>query len=366
MGSLAKESKASQFEQELNVMRTRWFGTISLLVIFMCAIAVRADDQLIKRAQGMFKPIPQEPPELKGNPLTPEKIELGKTLYFDPRLSASALISCNTCHNVGMGGDDYQQTSIGHGWEKGPRNAPTVLNAVFNIAQFWDGRAPDLREQAKGPVQASVEMNNKPEQVIKTLKSMPEYIQMFQAAFPGDKDPVTFDNMAKAIEAFEATLITPDSRFDLYLKGDDVALTAEEKEGLELFMGKGCGACHGGINMGGAGYFPFGVVEKPQDEIVGEDKGRFQVTGAKSDERVFKSPTLRNIALTPPYFHSGVVWGLKEAVAIMSSSQLGISLSDQETAKIVTFLKTATGIQPKVEYPILPPSTDATPQPMTD
>lgn len=347
-------------------MGKRWFGVVSLLVIFLCAAAAQADDQLMKTAQGMFKPIPQTPPELKDNALTPAEIELGKTLYFDPRLSASALISCNTCHNVGMGGDDYQPTSIGHGWEKGPRNAPTVLNAVFNIAQFWDGRAADLREQAKGPVQASVEMNNKPEQVIKTLKSMPEYIQIFKAAFPGEKDPVTFDNMAKAIEAFEATLITPDSPFDQFLKGGAGALSAEEKEGLDLYIAKGCGACHGGINMGGAGYFPFGVVQKPEDEILAGDKGRFQVTGAKSDERVFKSPTLRNIVLTPPYFHSGAVWSLKSSVAIMGSSQLGISLSDEEAAKIVTFLKTTTGVQPKVEYPILPPSTDETPRPIID
>jgi cytochrome c peroxidase len=335
---------------------------LTVLLVFTVSGAI-ASDIVMKQAQTIFKPIPNKPPLLEKNPITPEKIELGKVLYFDPRLSSSALISCNTCHNIGMGGDDFQETSTGHGWQRGPRNAPTVLNSVFNIAQFWDGRAPDLKEQAKGPVQASVEMNNTPESAMKTIKSMPEYIAMFKQAFPDEKNPVTFDNMAKAIEAFEATLITPNSLFDQYLKGDSAALTAEEKEGLKIFMDKKCSNCHGGINMGGQGYYPFGVVERPQEEITAGDVGRFQVTRAKSDEYVFKSPSLRNIVLTPPYYHSGRVWDLKEAVAIMSSVQLGINLSKSDIDKLVAFLKTTTGVQPKVEYPILPASTDDTPKP---
>jgi cytochrome c peroxidase len=285
---------------------------LAVLLVFTVFGAI-ASDNLMKQAQTIFKPIPQKPPTLERNPLTPEKIELGKVLYFDPRLSSSALISCNTCHNIGMGGDDFQETSTGHGWQRGPRNAPTVLNSVFNIAQFWDGRAPDLKEQAKGPVQASVEMNNTPEGAIKTIKSMPEYIEMFKKAFPGEETPVTFDNMAKAIEAFEATLITPDCRFDQYLKGDNSALTTKEKEGLKIFMEKKCSDCHGGINMGGQGYYPFGVVERPREEITAGDVGRFKVTQAKSDEYVFKSPSLRNIVLTPPYYHSGQGVGFKRS-----------------------------------------------------
>jgi cytochrome c peroxidase len=241
-----------------------------------------------------------------------------------------------------------------------------VLNSVFNIAQFWDGRAPDLKEQAKGPVQASVEMNNKPEKILETLNSMPEYKELFKKAFPDDSNPVTFDNMAKAIEAFEATLLTPNSRFDKFMQGDAAALTAGEKEGLELFMNKGCGSCHGGINMGGTGYFAFGVVERPAKEITAGDEGRFKVTGSKSDEYVFKSPSLRNIALTPPYFHSGKVWSLQEAVGIMGSAQLGITLNEAERDKIVSFLDTTTGVQPKVEYPILPAPTGQTPKPKLD
>ena len=321
---------------------------------------------LEERANKTFKPIPESAPALEGNPATPVKVELGKMLYFDPRLSASALISCNTCHNVGMGGADYQETSVGHGWQKGPRNAPTVLNSVFNIAQFWDGRAKDLMEQAKGPVQASVEMNNTPEQVVKTLKSMPGYVRMFKEAFPGEKDPVNFDNMAKAIEVFEATLLTPNSRFDRFLKGDGDALSKTEKEGLGLFMDKGCSICHGGVNMGGQGYYPFGVVERPSDEILQGDRGRFKVTRLKSDEYVFKAPSLRNIELTPPYFHSGKVWSLEEAVRIMGSAQLGVKLTQAEVEKIAAFLRTTTGVQPKVEYPVLPAPTEGTPKPRLD
>ena len=209
-------------------------------------------DPLIEQARALFEVIPSTPPELEGNPATPEKVELGKMLYFEPRLSSSWLISCNTCHNVGMGGVDLMETSIGHGWQKGPRNAPTVLNAVFNIAQFWDGRAEDLAEQAQGPVQAGVEMNNTPDRAIQTLKSMQEYVRRFGESFPGEADPVTFDNMALAIEVFEATLLTPNSPFDRFLMGDSEALSELEREGLETFVGKGCATCHNGVNMGGA------------------------------------------------------------------------------------------------------------------
>ena len=330
------------------------------------AAPVRADE-LMEKAKELFKPIPSTPPKLADNPITPQKVELGKKLFFDPRLSASQLISCNTCHNLAMGGDDNLETSIGHGWAKGPRNAPTVLNAVFNVAQFWDGRAKDLKEQAKGPVQTAVEMNNKPEVVVATLKSIPEYVEAFRKAFPESKDPVTFDNMAKAIEAFEATLLTPDSRFDKFLKGDAKALNEQERKGLALFIDKGCAACHNGVNIGGQGFFAFGVVERPGPDILPpEDKGRFKITGEAGDEYVFRTPTLRNVELTAPYFHSGKVWSLKEAVAIMGRTQLGKdALTDEDVEAITAFLKTLTGKQPQVEYPILPPSTEATPKPNT-
>lgn len=338
---------------------------VSVTAALACALPSQADDlELMSRANQMFKPIPSVVPAIKGNVVTRERVKLGKMLFFDPRLSASHLISCNTCHNVGLGGGDLQETSIGHGWQKGPRNAPTALNAVFNIAQFWDGRAEDLKAQAKGPVQAGVEMSNTPAMVEATLNSMPEYVERFHKAFPLEQGPVTFDNMAKAIEAFEATLITPGARFDQFLEGNAKALNDAEKRGLALFMDKGCAGCHGGVNLGGEGYAPFGVVEKPGAEVLpAGDKGRFAVTKTADEAYVFRNAPLRNIELTYPYFHSGKVWSLKQAVAIMGSSQLGIALTDQETEDITSFLRSLTGEQPNVTYPIMPASTYKTPKP---
>jgi cytochrome c peroxidase len=341
----------------------------SLVVLSLAAVVAlttlpASADELMQRAQKTFKPIPSVVPAVKGNAVTRDKIELGKMLFFDPRLSASQIISCNSCHNLAAGGVDAGPTSIGHGWQKGPRRAPTVLNAVFNIAQFWDGRAEDLKAQAKGPVQASAEMNATPALVEKTLAYMPPYVDQFKKAFPEDASPVTFDNITKAIEAFEATLITPASRFDQFLEGNAGALTDQEKKGLSLFMDKGCSSCHNGINVGGEAYFPFGVVEKPGAEILpANDKGRFAVTKTASDEYVFRAGPLRNVALRAPYFHSGQVWSLKQAVGIMGASQLGQTLTDQEEDAIVAFLQTLTGEQPRVELPILPPRTDSTPLP---
>jgi cytochrome c peroxidase len=336
----------------------------ALLAIGVAAAPAIADDALMSDARDQFKPIPVSLPEVKGNPVTREKVELGKMLFFDPRLSASGLLSCNTCHNLGMGGDDNLETSVGHGWAKGPRNAPTVLNAVFNVAQFWDGRAADLKAQAKGPIQAGVEMNSKPDRVVATLNSMPEYVQRFGKSFPGDKKAVSFDNVAKAIEAFEATLITPASRFDQFLEGNKAALNDLEKTGLRLFMDKGCSGCHNGVNIGGGEYFAFGVMEKPGAEVLpASDKGRFAVTKTVGDEYVFRAPPLRNVALTAPYFHSGKVWDLRQAVAVMSSSQLGEELAEPEIDAITAFLKALTGEMPRVEYPILPAETATTPKP---
>lgn len=352
-------------------MRTKL--TAAVLALALTGVAwndggvPRAQNDLLRRAQAAFQPIPSQPPTLAANPLTPEKIELGKMLFFDPRLSSSWLISCNTCHNVGLGGVDLQETSIGHGWRRGARNAPTVFNAVFNVAQFWDGRAADLMQQAQGPVQAAVEMNNSPERVVATLRTIPGYVTRFHRVFPQALQPVTFTNMARAIEAFEATLLTPGARFDQYLRGNTAALTPLEQHGLEAFLDRGCVSCHGGMNVGGAGYHPFGVVQNPGAVILPpEDKGRFAVTRTATDEYVFKAPSLRNVGLTAPYFHSGVVWDLRQAVEIMGSAQLGAELTAEETQAISAFLQTLTGEQPKVDYPVLPPHTVSTPLPRVD
>ncbi|MBN2630330.1 MAG: c-type cytochrome, partial [Rhodobacteraceae bacterium] len=238
-----------------------------------------------------------------------------------------------------------------------------VLNAVLNEAQFWDGRAEDLAAQAKGPIQAGVEMANTPAQVEATLTSMPQYVAWFTNAFPGEDAPVNFDNMARAIEAFEATLITP-APFDAWLNGDDAAMSDDAKAGLTLFMDKGCSACHAGVNVGGHGYYPFGLIEKPGSDIlpVG-DKGRFAVTETADDEYVFRAAPLRNIALTAPYFHSGKVWDLSVAVTIMAESQLGEELTPEETTQVVAFLESLTGTVPQITVPVLPVETASTPRP---
>lgn len=345
-------------------MFKRYSIVCALFALAAFTNAAAAQD-LLERARQMFEPIPQQPPELEGNPATPEKVELGKMLYVDPRLSASHNISCNTCHRLSLGGVDMLETSIGHGWQKGPRNAPTVFNAVFNTAQFWDGRAADLKEQAGGPMENPIEMASTPEHVVEMLRAIPGYEARFRTAFPEAKQPINFDHVRDAIAVFEATLITPDAPFDQYLRGDKNALASDEKQGLALFMQKGCVACHNGINIGGRRYAPFGVVEKPGAEFLPpDDKGRFEVTKSASDEYVFKVPTLRNIAETPPYFHTGKSWDLPQAVAVMASAQLGIELTDKEIDNITAFLHTLSGERPDVTYPELPPSTVGTPRPL--
>lgn len=343
----------------------RFMPTASLVLLgVLLAGEAWPQTTLMKQAQGLFKPIPATPPALPGNPSSPARVALGKALYFDPRLSESHAISCNSCHMVGMGGVDLQETSLGHRWQHGGRNAPTVYNAVFDTAQFWDGRAKDLEQQAGGPLVNPVEMDATEAHVVEQIKGIPGYEALFSQAFSAQKDPITFDNVRKAIALFEATLITPGAPFDHYLQGDEKALNPAQKEGLSLFITKGCAGCHNGINVGGDKYAPFGVVERPGSQILPPgDKGRFAVTKTVSDEYVFRVPPLRNIALTAPYFHSGKVWDLRQAIAVMGSSQLGTTLSDDEVGKIAAFLNTLTGQQPVVALPILPPSVATTPQP---
>ena len=339
---------------------------MSTLLLSACLISTASANELRETARAFFEPLPSTVPSVRDNPITPEKIELGKALFFDPRLSASGVFSCYSCHNLTTGGDDNLETSIGHGWQKGPRNAPTVFNAVLNEAQFWDGRAEDLKEQAKGPIQAGVEMANTPQNVVATLSSMPQYQAWFSDAFPEETEPVNFDNMAKAIEAFEATLLTP-APFDAFLNGSDDGITPAAKQGLALFVEKGCVACHSGVNVGGHGYYPFGLIEKPGAEILPPgDKGRFEVTETIDDKYVFRASPLRNVAVTAPYFHSGKVWDLKVAVQIMAESQLGEELTDEEADAMVAFLNSLTGDVPDVMLPELPPETGTTPRPTAE
>lgn len=289
----------------------------------------------------------------------PGLVELGKKLYFDPRLSKSGFISCNSCHNLSMGGTDNLKTSIGHNWHQGPINSPTVLNSSMNIAQFWDGRAADLKAQAGGPIANPGEMASTHELAVHVLQSIPGYVAEFKQTFGSDK--IDIDEVTKAIAAFEETLVTPNSRFDKWLKGDKTALNGDELAGYKLFKDSGCTACHNGPGVGGNSFQKLGVVEPYKTANTAE--GRIAVTGKDADRFYFKVPTLRNVELTYPYFHDGEATTLSQAVETMARIQLGKKFTDEENHKVVAFLKTLTGEQPSFKMPTLPPSSDKTPRP---
>ena len=289
----------------------------------------------------------------------PTKVQLGKKLWFDPRLSRSGFISCNSCHNLSMGGSDNVAASVGDRWQKGGINSPTVLNAVMNIAQFWDGRAKDLADQAGGPIENPIEMNSTHAAAVATLQSIPGYVEEFKSIYKVDK--IDIKQVTDALATFESTLVTPNSRFDKWLKGDNKAITDVELKGYELFKSTGCVACHNGPNAGGNMFMKMGVVQAYKTDHPAE--GRSAVTGNEIDRFTFKVPTLRNVELTYPYFHDGAAKTLTEAVDIMGRLQLGRTYTTEENAQIVAFLKTLTGDQPQITLPILPVSSDKTPRP---
>jgi cytochrome c peroxidase len=295
------------------------------------------------------------------NSLTEEKIALGRTLYYDPILSKNHDISCNSCHDLAHYGVDGKALSNGHRGQTGDRNSPTVYNSALQLAQFWDGRAESVEEQAKGPMLNPKEMAHiSAERVVETLKTVPGYVEAFASAFPGEADPLTFDNAAKAIGAFERKLVTP-ARWDRYLAGDKTALTAEEKRGLEVFTATGCSACHAGALVGGAMYQKLGVIKPWPNQ---QDKGRAQVTKQASHDMMFRASALRNVAMTGPYFHDGSVQTLEQAVQMMAAYQLGRELSSADTAAIVAWLKTLTGTIPEayIAKPKLPERGPTTPK----
>lgn len=308
------------------------------------------------------KAMAQEPVE----PIAPVKeinlarADLGKKLYFDPRLSKSGFISCNSCHNLSLGGSDNLKTSIGHHWQQGPINSPTVLNSSMSLAQFWDGRAANLKEQAGGPIANPGEMAFTHRLAVSVLTSIPEYRTEFRQVF--GSDGIDIDRVTDAIAEFEKTLVTPNSRFDQWLLGDNQAINAEELAGYELFKSSGCVACHNGPALGGTSFQKMGVVEPYATKNTSQ--GLVKVTGNDADRFKFKVPTLRNVELTYPYFHDGGAATLGEAVEVMGHLQLGRTFSAEENARIAAFLKTLTGDQPTFLLPILPPSTEQTPKPV--
>jgi len=309
------------------------------------------------QVSSLFEPIPEEAPvSVNDDPTTKAKIELGHKLFFEQRLSRSGTISCNTCHVVGAAGVDHQQVAIGESARKGPRNSPTVYNAAYLESQFWDGRAADLKEQAKGPIQAHVEMDLTKDEAVARLRET-GYGPIFERTFPKADTALTFDHIAEAIATFEKTLTTPGSPFDKYLEGDEDALTEKQKAGLDLFMNSGCVGCHRGAMLGGQGFAKFSHVEGKGDI------GRAKVTGKEEDRYAFRIASLRNVAKTYPYFHDGSAKTLEEAVSIMGEAQLGRKFNEQEVDRLVAFLKSLTGEFPNVPYPNLPrnptPSSEA-------
>ena len=318
-----------------------------------------SDASLVKKAKDAgLKAIPQSKLEVlklvdnPKNPITDCKVELGKKLYFDPRLSKSGLISCNTCHNLAMGGVDGVGAAVGHKWTANPHhlNSPTVYNSVLNSVQFWDGRDPHLEAQAQGPIQAGPEMAAPKQLVVDRVTTMPDYVAEFKKAY-GDDVEITFELITDTIAVFERTLVTP-SRYDAFLNGNADALTKAEKTGLKVFIDKGCAACHNDIGLGGT-MMPF---DGTKYDFA---KGDF----ALEKNSMVKTPTLRNIEETVPYFHNGNVWSLKTAVKQMDKIQLQNNMTDKEVDQVVTFLKSLTGKKPSISYPVLPVITEKTPLP---
>ncbi len=311
-----------------------------------------------------FEALPSKPPVPADNPITPAKVELGKQLYFDPRLSKDGSVSCNSCHNVMAGGDDNRPNSVGIKGQHGGRSAPTVWNSAFLSVQFWDGRAKSLEEQAKGPLTNPIEMGmDSHALVIERIKKIPGYVDGFKKAFPKDSD-ITIDHVAKAIATYERTLITTGSPFDRYLKGEKKALSASASRGMNLVQTVGCTSCHSGPNFAGPllpegtpffqkfPVFP-GSKYDSQYELT-KDGGRAEVTKNAADRGMWRVPTWRNVAVTAPYFHNGAVKTLDEAIRVMAKTQLNKDLKDEEVQDIRSFLESLTGKFPEQKMPKLP------------
>lgn len=312
-----------------------------------------------------YEPLPAQPPVPADNPMSAAKVELGKQLYFDPRLSIDGTLSCNSCHNVMGSGTDNRPVSVGVAAQKGGRSAPTVWNAAFLSSQFWDGRAATLEAQAKGPILNPIEMGmHSEQQVLDRLALIPGYVSQFKAVFGGDK-PLSYDNVARAIAAYERTLVTPGSAFDRHLKGDKKAMPEQAQRGMKTFQETGCAACHSGPNFSGPASLPVGEVfaqrfptytSNAYVEKYGfmKDPGRYEATKNDADKHMWRVPSLRNVALTGPYFHNGAVATLDEAVRVMAKTQLDRDLTDAQTRDIVAFLESLNGEFPAQSLPRLP------------
>jgi cytochrome c peroxidase len=324
------------------------------------AAEVDAPNAVNPRLLRRFEPLRKRMDSEVG-PTLPARIELGRKLYFDTRLSKNHDLSCNSCHKLDQYGADGEVTSKGHRGARGTRNSPTVYNSAAMFVQFWDGRATTIEEQVAGPLLNPVEMAMTEAQVVRVVKSIPDYVSAFAAAFPDSKDPVTFDNVGRVIGAYERGLTTP-SRWDEFLQGNRKALSEAEVEGFKTFTNLGCMVCHTGELIGGSMYQKVGVVVAWPNQA---DQGRYAITKNDADRMVFRVPTLRNVARTAPYFHDGSGKTLPEAVKMMGKHQLGIELGEAETASVIAWLDSLTGALPTsyIEAPALPASSPSTPKP---
>lgn len=310
-----------------------------------------------------WEALPTTAPAPADNPTTAEKVALGSMLYHDPRLSSTGTVSCASCHNTMLGGEDNRPNSMGVHGKTGGRSAPTVWNAAFNKVQFWDGRAASLEDQAAGPVTNPIEMGMENwDVVVSRLKAIPGYQHAFTEAFGANS--ISKDTATKAIAAYERTLITPHSAYDKYVGGDKSALTAQQVKGMNKFAALGCGGCHSGAAFNGGGNFQKFPVQnaaafEAQYHLL-QDKGLAEVTKKPENEHFWKVPTLRNIALTAPYLHNGSVPTLEQAVDLMAKLQLNKTLSKEDNTDIVAFLNALTGPFPKQTMPTLPPTAGKT------
>jgi len=330
------------------------------IIVFSSPLfAADADRDLLNRANAVFGPLPASMPS-PDNPITPEKVKLGNMLFWEPRISSDGVVSCVKCHPLGLFAADGLKKALGNHCKENPRNSPTIFNAAAQISAHWIGNRASVEDQAKqaliGPPSFGMPTY---ESVEKVLKSIPGYVVLFKAAFPNDQDPVTVDNVARAIGAFERTLMTPSS-FDAFVKGKASALNEQQKRGLRTFMDTGCTACHAGAYLGGQMYQKFGLIQPYWNLTKSQpvDEGRFAVTKNEADKYVFKVPILRNVAGTPPYFHDGSVDKLEDAVMIMAKLQLARDLTKEQTADIAAFLGSLTGTIPEsaLSVPLLPPA----------
>lgn len=349
---------AAKYEKSTGAASAFVVAFLAATIVCRATAAEDADTALIEQARQLFKPVPKDMATSE-TPVTPERVALGRMLFFDPRVSLDGTVSCARCHQPALYGTDGLPVSIGTQGRLNARNAPTVLNAALQFVEHWHGDRASVEDQASKSLLGPASFGNPDHATAMVKVEALGYGPMFEAAFPGEQKPVTGANWGKSIGAYERTLVTP-SAFDAYLEGNAQALPPLARAGLSKFIGYGCAGCHNGVGVGGGMYRKFGLVKEYWSATGSKqiDKGRFEFTNDPADLYVFKVPGLRNVAMTPPYFHDGSVHALADAVRVMADVQLGKSLDAEDVAQLIAFLESLTGRLPEqfVTAPELPPS----------